>query len=346
MEKLQIYFFSGVFLAVLYLSFQIFWPFLVPLSIAVTLAILFHPLHERITKMLGGFRGLAAFFTVAMVGLIIILPLIFIGKTVIQEAIGFSAQLSGSGTQNASSAIASLQEKISAYFPGYSLNLNEYLKQAGDWLSQNIGTIFAGIARITIDLFFNLFIGFIAFYYFLKDGKELVKAIVILSPLPDKNDYEILDKVESAIVSVVRGSLVIAVVQGMLAWLGLTIFSVPNSAFLGTTAAITSLIPGAGTALIMVPSIIYLFLTAPLSHAAGLLVWQVIVVGLIDNMLSPMLIRRGMKVHPFFILLSVIGGLAFFGPIGFLLGPVVLSLLFAMIEIYRFLVASEKKSFS
>ena len=81
-------------------------------------------------------------------------------------------------------------------------------------------------------------------------------------------------------------------------------------------------------------------------NAAGLLVWQVIVVGLIDNMLSPMLIRRGMKVHPLFILLSVFGGLMFFGPIGFLLGPVVLSLLFAMIEIYKFLMESDKKSFS
>ena len=198
---------------------------------------------------------------------------------------------------------------------------------------------------MTIDLFFNLFICFIAFYYFLKDGKELVKAIVSLSPLPDKNDYEILDKLEGAIVSVVRGSLVIAVIQGTLAWLGLLIFGVPNSVLLGSAAAITSLIPGAGTALIMVPSIIYLFLTGPIGNAAGLLVWQVIVVGLIDNMLSPMLIRRGMKVHPLFILLSVFGGLIFFGPIGFLLGPVVLSLLFAMIEIYKFLLASEKKSF-
>ncbi len=345
MEKFQIYFFTGLFLAVLFLSFQIFWPFLVPLSIAATLAVLFHPLYERIVRMFGGLRGLSAFLTVVFVVFIIILPLIFIGKTVFQEAVGFSSQLRDGGTENVSQALSSLQERIAAYFPGFSLNLNEYLLQAADWLSKNIGTIFAGIARMTIDLFFNLFIGFIAFYYFLKDGKELIKSIVSLSPLPDKNDYEILNKLEGAIVSVVRGSLVIAVIQGALAWLGLLIFGVPNPAFLGGAAAITSLIPGAGTALIMVPSIIYLFLTGPVGNAVGLLVWQVIVVGLVDNMLSPMLIRRGMKVHPLFILLSVFGGLIFFGPIGFLLGPVVLSLLFAMIEIYKFLMSSEKKSF-
>jgi len=346
MEKLQIYFFTGLFLAVLFLSFQIFLPFLVPLSIAATLAVLFHPLHERAARIFGGNRGLAAFLIVALVVFIIIIPLAFVGKTVLQEAVIFSAQLSGGGIENLSHLLSSAQENISAGLPGFSLNINEYLRSGANWFSQNTGAIFTNVARVTIDMFFNLFIGLVAFYYFLKDGKEFIKAIVALSPLPDKNDYEILNKLEGAIISVVRGSLVIAVIQGTLAWLGLSIFGVPNSAFLGSVAALTSLIPGVGTALIMIPSIIYLFLTAPINHAAGLLVWQIIVVGLVDNMLGPMLIRRGMKVHPFFILLSVIGGLAFFGPIGFLLGPVVLSLLFAMIEIYKFLVNSEKKSFS
>ncbi len=345
MEKLQIYFFTAAFLAVIVLSFQIFLPFLVPLSIAATLAILFHPLHERVTRFFGGYRGLAAFLTVAMVVVIIILPLAFMTKVVIQEAISFSGQLGSGATDNVSRALSSAQQQIYVNFPGSTVDLNEYLQSGTSWLARNTGTIFANIARVTLDVTFNIFIGLIAFFYFLKDGKDFIKGIVALSPLPDKNDYEIINKIEGAIISVVRGTLVIAVVQGSLAWLGLSIFGVPNPAFLGSLAALTSLIPGVGTALIMIPSIIYLFLTAPISHAAGLLVWQVIVVGLVDNMLSPMLIRRGMKVHPFFILLSVLGGLMFFGPIGFLLGPVVLSLLFAMIEIYKFLVGSEKKSF-
>ncbi len=345
MEKLQIYFFTAAFLAVIVLSFQIFLPFLVPLSIAATLAILFHPLHERITKFFGGYRGFAAFLTVLLVVLIIILPLAFVLKIVIQEAISFSGQLSGGATENISRALVSVQQQIYVNFPGSTIDLNEYLRSGMDWLSRNTGTIFANVARVTLDVSFNIFIGLIAFFYFLKDGRDFVKATVALSPLPDKNDYEIIEKIEGAIISVVRGSLVIAVIQGCLAWLGLSIFGVPNPAFLGSLAALTSLIPGVGTGLIMIPSIIYLFLTAPISHAAGLLVWQVIVVGLVDNMLSPTLIRRGMKVHPLFILLSVIGGLMFFGPIGFLLGPVVLSLLFAMVEIYKFLVSSEKKGF-
>lgn len=345
MEKFQIYFFTAAFLAVLVLAFFIFLPFLVPLSIAATLAVLFHKFHERLAHMLGGRRGLAAFFTVVAVIIVIILPLFFIGKLVIQEAVVFSGQLGSGGSGGISGALSSAQERLAVYFPGVSLNLNEYLRLGADWISQNTGTFFAGVAMVTINFLLSAFIGIIAFYYFLKDGKELIKAIVSLSPLPDNRDIEILNKLETTIVSVVRGSLVIAVVQGILAWLGLSIFGVPSPAFLGATAALTSLIPGVGTALVMIPAIIYLFLTSTVGYALGLLVWQIVVVSLVDNMLSPMLIRRGMKVHPLLILLSVMGGLVFFGPVGFLLGPLVLSLLFAMIEIYKFLLGSEKKSF-
>lgn len=344
MEKFQIYFFGFSFLAVLFLAVLIFLPFLVPVSIAATLAIIFSPLHEKLAKFMGGMRGLAAFITVVLAVLIIIPPLFFIGQKVFQEAVGFSAQLNNGGVQGISQALSSLQERIAANFPGLNLDFNQYFQSITGWFSGNIGTIFTGVAKVTLDFLLNIFIGSIAFYYFLKDGKDLIKVIVELSPLPDKNDYEILSKVEKAINSVIRGSLVISLVQGFLVWLGLTIFGVPNAALLGSVAALTSLIPGVGTSLITIPSIIYLFLAGPVNYAIGLMIWHTIFVGLIDNMLSPMLIRRGMQVHPFFILLSVMGGLLFFGPMGFLLGPVVLSLLFAMIEIYRFLVKSEQKS--
>ncbi len=346
MEKLQIYFFSVLFLAVLFLSFQILLPFLVPLSIAATLAFLFHPLNERLVRFLGGFRGPASFITVILAVLIIIIPFVFIGTTIFREAVDFSTQLNSGGAERISASLSSMSVKISYYFPGYSFNLPEYLHSGFSWLSQNIGIIFAGIAKVTIGFLLDLFIFLMAFYFFLKDGQKLVRAIVALSPLPDKNDYEILAKLEGTVSSVVRGSLVVAVVQGILAWLGFTIFGVPNPALFGSFTAVAALIPGAGTAVVVIPAVIYLFVTGSTGQAIGLLVWGMTAIGLIDNILGPALMKRGIKVHPFLILLSVVGGLIFFGPIGFLLGPIVLSLLFAMIEIYSFLVNSEHKSFS
>ncbi len=346
MEKLQIYFFSVLFLAVLFLSFQILLPFLVPLSIAATLAFLFYPLNERLAKLFGGRRGPASFITLILAVLVIIIPFVFIGTTIFKEAVDFSAQLNNGGAERISASLSSISARISYYFPGYSFNLPEYVHSGFSWLSQNIGIVFAGIAKVTIGLLLNLFICLIAFYYFLKDGQKLVRAIVALSPLPDKNDYEILAKLEGTVSSVVRGSLVVAVVQGILAWFGFTIFGVPNPALFGSFTAIAALVPGVGTAAVVTPAVIYLFVTGSTGQAIGLLIWGITAIGLIDNILGPALMRRGIKVHPFLILLSVVGGLGFFGPVGFLLGPVILSLLFAMIEIYHFLVNSEHKSFS
>ncbi|MEK7547126.1 MAG: AI-2E family transporter [Patescibacteria group bacterium] len=345
MEKFQIYFFTVLFLGVLFLSFQIFSPFLVPLSIAATLAFLFHPFNERLAKIFGGRRGPASFITLVLAVLVIIIPFVFIGTTIFREAVDFSAQLNNGGAERISASFSSISAQISYYFPGYSFNLAEYVHSGFSWLSQNIGIIFTGIAKVTIGFLLNLFICLIAFYYFLKDGQKLVRAIVALSPLPDKNDYEILAKLEGAVSSVVRGSLIVAVIQGILAWLGFTIFGVPSPALFGSFTAVAALIPAVGTAAVVLPAIIYLFAIGSTVQGVGLLIWGMTAIGLVDNILGPTLLKRGIKVHPFLILISVIGGLGFFGPIGFLLGPIVLSLLFAMIEIYRLLMSSENKSF-
>src|SRR6185369_1295230 len=110
---------------------------------------------------------------------------------------------------------------------------------------------------------------------------------------------------------------------------------VPHPALWGSFAVIAALIPGIGTSLIIVPGVLYLFFTSTNLYALGLFIWGVLAVGLIDNYLGPILVHRGVNIHPFLILLSVMGGLIFFGPIGFIAGPLVVALLFALLEIYK-----------
>ena len=115
---------------------------------------------------------------------------------------------------------------------------------------------------------------------------------------------------------------------------GFWIFGVPNAILWGSFAAIAALIPGIGTALVLTPAILFLFARGEIFSAIGLLAWGVGVVGLIDNFLGPRLMGRGIELHPLIILLSVLGGIGFFGPIGFLLGPLIVSLFFALLDIY------------
>jgi predicted PurR-regulated permease PerM len=212
-----------------------------------------------------------------------------------------------------------------------SIDFNKYAQQALQWSFTNIDAVFSGIAKII----FNIFILILALYYMLKDGSTLKRNIIRFSPLQDMYDEQIFNKLQRAVNSVIKGSLVVGVVQGTLTGIGFAIFGVPNPALWGTFAVLAALIPGIGTALVLGPGILYLILTGSLPQAVGLIIWAIVAVGLIDNFLGPKLVGGGVHIHQFLILLSVIGGLSFFGPIGFILGPLVVSLLFALLEIYK-----------
>ena len=168
----------------------------------------------------------------------------------------------------------------------------------------------------------------------LRDGQKFKKEVFGLSPLADNYDQDIFDFVERAVNAVVHGSLVVGLVQGILVGIGFTVFGVPNAVLWGALAAIVSLIPTVGTAVIVIPAVIYLIIVSSPALAIGLAVWGIFVVGLADNFLKPILMNRGVRLQPLLVLLSVLGGLAFFGPIGFIAGPVIVSLGFSLLRLY------------
>ena len=169
----------------------------------------------------------------------------------------------------------------------------------------------------------------------LKDGEKFTNAVIELSPLTTKEDRAIIGRLRDAMNSVIRGSLIIASLQGVVTGIGLMIFGIPSAVLLGSIAGVGALIPTVGTSIVLLPIIGYLFIVGSLGKAIGLTLWAVLAVGLIDNFLHPYLVGRGMKMHPLFIFFAVIGGIAFFGLAGFILGPLVVSLLFGLLDIFR-----------
>ncbi|RJR12807.1 AI-2E family transporter, partial [Candidatus Parcubacteria bacterium] len=154
------------------------------------------------------------------------------------------------------------------------------------------------------------------------------------SPLKDGDDEIIATRLGSAVLATVKGNLLIGLIQGAMTGLGFLLFGVPNAALWGSVAAVMALVPGLGTAIVILPAAIFLFLTGDTTGAIGLLVWGIAAVGLIDNFLGPRLVGMGLKLHPLAVFLAVLGGLSLFGPIGFLLGPLTLSVCLALIDIY------------
>lgn len=336
-KKLQLYFLLSVLAATSALVFFIFLPFAYPLILAMVFASIFRPVHKKLSGFVPNKPGLAAFFTVLLVIIFILTPFVFLGMQIYQEVKQFYFSFFENGGMNAISILAdNLMDKVRGLFPvpqDFSLDINGRIGQNYNLLLQNIGSVFSNLAH----LIFNSFIFLIALYYLLKDGEKLKKAILALSPLADKDDEMIFKKLEAAVNSIVRGSLLIAIIQGALTAIGFFVFGIPNPVLWGSVAAIAALIPGVGTALVITPAIIFLFITGKTFAALGLLLWGALAVGLIDNFLGPKLIGGKMQLHPLLILFAVIGGIGFFGPVGFLLGPLTLSLFFALLEIYLLL---------
>lgn len=337
--KLQVGFFTLLISAVLFLSFQVLKPFFVVLFIAIILRIVFDSFHAKALRFTGGRENIAALISVIGVVIFIIIPFVFVGFFLFDDIRHLYVEIIAGNFDV--HFIDRLTSPINVFFqgfvPSFSFDLLFYVRQGLSLALSHIGLIFSSI----VNFLFNSFIMLLALFYIFRDGNRLRKYVIFLSPLSDRYDENILNKLSNAVSSVIKGSLLIACIQGILTAVGLFIFGVPNPVLWGAVAAISALIPPFGTAPVIVPSIIFLFWSGMTASAIGLIVWGTVMVGLIDNLLAPHLMTRGLKVHPFLVLLSVLSGLWFFGPIGFLAGPVLITLLITLFEMYPAIVAGE-----
>lgn len=321
------------------LTFFIFRPFIVVLVLAAVFAVVLQPIYRNVLKRMNSLPGLSAFITMLISVVCILIPLTFITIQIAGEAKNLYSSITdnGGGETYLNTVIKSVSDVSRQYFPSLALSgadlsasVDQYVKDGLAWLVHNLGTAFGGAVKVLLSFFIFL----IALYYFLRDGDRIKRTIIDASPLADTDDNAVLTRLEQAVNSVLRGSLAIALIQGVLTSVGFAMFGVPNSILWGVVAAFSALIPGIGTSLVLAPGIAYLFIIGSTTPAIGLLIWSVVAVGLIDNLLGPKLVGKGMQIHPLVVLLSVFGGLAFFGPAGIFLGPLCTSLLFALVSIH------------
>ncbi|KKS04183.1 MAG: hypothetical protein UU82_C0023G0005 [Candidatus Nomurabacteria bacterium GW2011_GWC2_41_8] len=323
------YFFFGLLLATLIFTFLIFRPFWTILVLGISFSIVFYPFYEWLNKRRLP-HWLSSLVTVFIFVIILCGPLLGIGVIIFNQSQDVYHVVVDNGSVGP--FMNSISNKINNILPeGIVFDANEKATDFISFVSQNIASIFSS----TISAFFSFLLMLLIIFYFLKDGAQWRRAIVVLSPLSDRDDEKIIMRLRQAINSVIKGSFFIALVQGVLMGIGLWIFGIPNSALWGIVAAVASLLPTIGTALVSVPAIVFLFIAGNAAPAIGLLIWSVIMVGMVDNFLSPLIISEKTNVPPLLILFAVLGGLSLLGPVGILVGPLVISLLYTLISIYR-----------
>ncbi|OHA58586.1 MAG: hypothetical protein A2571_02340 [Candidatus Vogelbacteria bacterium RIFOXYD1_FULL_44_32] len=344
-HSLQLYFFGLLFILATFLATMVLWPFFNSIAIAFVLAIVFKPVCRYFEDGLNFKKSWASIITIIIVMMAIILPLSLLFNQILNEARGVSTYLVST---NSTSYIIDLANQVEDYIgkfvPGYELDIEIYAKNISSGILktalQNWSIITSGTLSVLRGLL-SFMISIVTLFFIFRDGSVLRKNIIRYSPLSEDLDRKIMTKLEDTISSVIRGSFAIALIQGILAGIGVLAFGVPNPALWGVAASIGALIPGVGTAIVMIPATIYLFLTANLFSAIGLLVWSVVVVGLIDNLLRPYFYSKGIHIHPVLIFLSVLGGISAFGPLGFIFGPLALSLFFTLLETHHSFVSDE-----
>lgn len=328
-KTIEKYFFFGLLLATLIFTFFIFRPFWIVIILGISFSIVLYPVYAWLTrrKLPNWFSAL---ITVLMFLIILAGPLLGLGVLVLNQSENvYKVVVQDGGLKP---FMASVDRTVGKLLPpGVNFDVNTKAASFVSYVSDNVAKIFSA----AVSTFFSFLLMLLIIFYFLKDGTKWKKAVVILSPLNDKDDEKIIRRLELAVNGVIKGSLLIAVVQGVLMGIGLWIFGVPNPALWGVVAAVASLIPTVGTAVVSVPAIIYLFLNGETVAGFGLLVWATVAVGTIDNFLAPYVVGDKINIPPLLILFSVLGGISFLGPVGILIGPLAVSLLYALISIYR-----------
>lgn len=337
-RRAPIIFFLILLAAALALSFFVLRPYLGALFMALVFYIALKPLYNFILKIFGGRANLASLVLVVAVVLAVLAPLAIFGFALFDDATNLYFKLAdGIERESYIAKIGALAEKYAKVFvPEAALDVEGYIKNALALVVSQLGSLFSSLVEVLIGAVIMLF----ALFFLFRDGQKFKKEVFGLSPLADNYDQDIFDFAERAINAVVRGSLLVGLTQGILVGIGFAVFGVPNAVLWGALAAIASLIPTIGTAVIVLPAVVYLIIVASPALAIGLAVWGLFVVGLADNFLKPILLNRGVRLQPLLVLLSVLGGLAFLGPIGFIAGPVIVSLSFSLLRLYPLVLKS------
>jgi predicted PurR-regulated permease PerM len=326
------YFLFALLAIVIAITLAIFYPFITVVVLAGAFAVVLDPLYvwikNHITK---GVAWLASLVTILIFLIIICGPLFFIGTVVFNQAQdAYHSILINNGSTNV--LVQKIDTSINKLMPnGFVFDTQSKISELGVFLANNIAKFFT--ATFNSILMFLLMV--FTMFYLLKDGEKWKKNLTGLIPLSEDHIKEILAKLASAINRILKGSFFIAITQGVLVSIGFTIFGVPSAALWGVVAGIASFIPTMGTSIISIPAILFLYFTGMHIQAVGLLIWSIILVGMIDNFLSPYVISKNTEIPSLFILFSILGGISLIGPVGVLIGPLILSLLYSLISIYR-----------
>ncbi|WP_086033996.1 AI-2E family transporter [Desulfurella amilsii] len=308
-------------ITILLLSAVVIAPFWKPILWGIVLAIIFTPLKTYVQKIIKG-ELLASVIVLVFMIILILLPFVFL-VTVSSSQINSIANF----TKKAILEYANFNLPFLGSIKQYTANLNV---QILDFLTKNAFSVFSYTYKTITDLIFALLVAF----YLIKDKDKFLDYIT--SFIKDKQTFEKLkDTIRLSLKATLIGGFIIALIQGFLCALGFLIVGIGGFFIWMALGAVISFVPVVGTALLWAPASVYFLLTGSYLKGIFLLVWGGIFVGSVDNYVRPLLIGSYMSIHPLLLFFSIMGGIVFFGLIGIFIGPIIISLADAVLNVYK-----------
>ena len=313
-----------------------FWQ---PIFWAAAFAVFFHRVDERLEESFNGRASLAAFVTLMLILATVIIPAVLIGGALLDEAVNMYDRVQA-GDLAIGTVIAWVETQlpaVDAFFGQFGIeisSLSDQLSGAAVAVSQFLASQALSIGQNTLRFTLMFFLMLYLLFFFLRDGPQLLEMLIRVLPIGDERERVILAKFAEVSRATLKGTLVIAAVQGTLGGFIFWALGIQSAVFWGVMMGILSLIPAVGPGLVWAPAALVLLVGGSWGKATILTAFGVLVIGLVDNLLRPLLVGRDTKMPDYLVLMSTLGGLTLFGISGFVVGPTIAALFLAMWAIF------------
>jgi predicted PurR-regulated permease PerM len=307
----------------------------------VVLAILFAPLYRRLLLRTNRKPTVAALLTLALIIVMVILPLSLISASLVQQALVVYGKVSSGQIDFGAyflRIVHSLPQWIVNLLERFDVtdlaSLQQKLSQGAAQASQTVARQALAIGSKTFDFLVGMFVMLYLLFFLLRDGQSLATRIKHAFPLSNKYKQRLFNNFTTVIRATVKGNVLVAAAQGALGGLIFWFLGVEGPLLWAVVMAFLSLLPAVGAAIVWAPVAIYFLVTGAVWQGVVLIAFGVIVIGLVDNVLRPVLVGKDTKMPDYLVLLSTLGGMALFGLNGFVIGPVVAALFIACWDLF------------
>ena len=345
MEKVAVSkFFYIILFIFMILFFWLSWTYISSIVLALLIASALYPLYSKVKGLFKLKEASASLIMTIFIILVLIIPVGGFMGTLSKEAFEFYGRTRDSVSLQKiqqvlqSDSLGAKRIRRAGEFANIRLTA-ESIQQLATSIGKNVGLFLSrqlsSFASNLLSFLIHFFLMMLIIYYIFRDGIRLKSYILDLLPFPQKQQELIVDKFREMGRAVILGNVLSSIIEGILGGIGFFIFGLGSSFLWGTVIGIMGLLPMIGPSVVFIPATIILFIQKKIGLGIGFLIYNIVYTIVVEYIIKPRYIGKGMRMHSVLVFLGILGGLKLFGVLGVIYGPLIITILFTLLEIYR-----------